>query len=67
MVDSCQAALTARKDELQLCNLGLAQSQSRSAHLNQEVENKNGQLAAWYRNPMIMLALGILAGVALTR
>ena len=67
VVDACQAALTARKDELKLCNLGLQQSMSTNTQLNEEIENKNAQLSAFYRNPWLMLALGLVAGVALTR
>ena len=62
-----QEALDAKNKELSLCNLGLTQSQNNVAQLNTELENKNAQLSAFYRNPFFMLAIGILAGVALTR
>jgi hypothetical protein len=67
VVDQCKTALDARKREIELCSLGLQQVQSSNAQLNEEIENKNAQLSAFYRNPWLMIALGLVAGVALTR
>ena len=67
VVDQCKTALEARKREVELCRLGLQQSQSTNSQLNEELEQKNKQLEAWYRNPWLLLAIGLVGGVALTR
>lgn len=65
-VESCKAALEARKEEIKLCRLGLSQSLDRNDQLARELDDKNSQLQKFYRNPFIMTTLGVVIGIVVT-
>lgn len=69
---SCDEALTAagevieaKKKVISLCNLGLSQTLEKNKILKIEVDEKSRELDAWYRNPFIVGALGIAAGIVI--
>lgn len=66
LINKCDAALEARKTELQLSNLALMQSMERSAMLEVELEHKEAKLRSFTRNPFIMSALGLVVGIVVT-
>lgn len=61
-LNKCDAALNAQKRELQLCDL---QVQVRDEHRDMLVK-ENAALrekgSAWYSNPFVWAALGVIAG-----
>lgn len=65
VISKCDAALAAKNKQIQKLELGLTKQTERVADLSQQVEDKNQQLQAWYRNPLIVGALGLVAGAAL--
>ncbi len=67
IITACDEALSARKKELQLCDLGLKQSLDTNASLRQDVQDRDAKLGAIWRNPWLYLALGIAAGVVIAK
>lgn len=62
---SCAHLVDAQKKEIGLCRLGLTQSLDNNAMLSIEIKDKQDQLQSWYRNPFVMVAVGlVLGGVA---
>lgn len=61
-LSACDEALNARKREVQLCQLALVQASHQAETLNVQLKDREEQLGAWYRNPFIMITLGIVAG-----
>lgn len=66
-VEDCRAALDARNKEIQLCRLGLIQSLDRQGQLNANLEDAQDKLGSPFRNPWLMIALGLVIGVAVTK
>lgn len=66
-VETCKVALDARNEEVKLCNFALRQAVDQNFALKDEIESKDKQLRAWYRNPYFMVALGLVIGVAVTK
>lgn len=60
---ACDAALEARKKEVSLCNLALTQTLDQNYNLNLQLDDKNAELNKWYRNPFVVFALGVAAGI----
>jgi hypothetical protein len=66
VLGKCDAALTARKRQVEKLQLGLTQQSQRVADLYAQVEEKNAQLQSPLRNPFVMGAIGALIGIAVT-
>jgi hypothetical protein len=63
----CKAAIGQKNQEIQLCRLAVSKGVEQNSQLNQTIESQDAKLSAWYRNPFLLLAIGLVAGVALTR
>ena len=61
-IGACQAVVDAQKKELSLCKLGLVQTLDQLGMVNLELNDAKDDLRAWYRNPFVMVALGMLVG-----
>lgn len=61
-LSACDSALEARNKEIKICNLALMQAVNKAETLNIQVKERESELSAWYRNPFIMITLGIVAG-----
>ena len=60
----CGQTVDAKNKEIQICRLGLKQSINSSALLRLEIKDRDEQLGRFYRNPFIMLGLGLVGGAA---
>jgi hypothetical protein len=63
----CDKALQAKKGELRLCDLAVRQLQDENTVLKTQITDKDDALRAWYHNPFVLVALGLVIGVAATR
>lgn len=61
-VNVCGDLVDKQKTEIGLCRLGLTQSLNHSAMLDLELKDTQESLNAWYRNPFVMVALGLVVG-----
>lgn len=68
VLTKCGETVKAKNKELNLCHIGLKQSLEFSAETNKQLDSANEKLASPFRNPFLLIplgiALGILAGVA---
>lgn len=64
VLDKCGQAVEAKNKHIQKLELGLAKQTERVVDLSSQLEDKNSQLQAWYRNPFVVGALGLVAGAA---
>lgn len=67
VIDLGNQALVAKDKEIDLAKISISQQTEHAAQLQvklTEAEESNG---SWYHNPFIMLALGLVTGVALTQ
>ncbi len=67
IISTCDKALSTRKEEIKLCQLGLVQTLDQNQILSSELARKNSQLQAWYRSPWLLLALGLAAGIVVAK
>lgn len=58
VVHDCAELRAAEDAEIKLCNQGLNQLVTQNKDLTQAVEDKDTQLARYYRNPIVMFLLG---------
>ena len=65
IITSCRKALGAKDKEIQLSDLAIKQAKDDNIRLNKEVEVKNDQLNSIFRNPIILIGAGLLAGLIL--
>jgi hypothetical protein len=65
VIAKCDAALAAKNTQIKKLELGLTAQTERVADLSSQLEDKNSQLQAWYRNPFVVGALGLVAGAAI--
>lgn len=65
--NQCKAALDQRNQEIQLCQLAVSKGVEQNSQLNQTIEAQDAKLSSWTRNPFVMLAIGLVIGVAVTR
>ena len=65
VLKACDSALEARKLELGLSNTALLQRDGQVNDLKVQLKDTQDSLNAWYRNPYIMIGLGLLTGAVL--
>lgn len=63
VLDKCDAALQARKEEVRLCDLALKQAKGNTVELNKLVDEQNKKLESPTRNPFIMTTVGVVLGL----
>jgi peptidoglycan hydrolase CwlO-like protein len=63
LIKACDKALEAKDKEIKLSDLAVKTAKDDITRLNKEVEEKNGQLSAWYRNPVVLFVAGSIAGM----
>jgi hypothetical protein len=64
VISKCDSALEAKNKQIKKLELGLTTQTERVADLSSQLEDKNQELQAWYRNPFVVGALGLVAGAA---
>lgn len=64
LVLACDRVVAAKNNQIEKLELGLAKQTERVVDLTSQLESKNEQLQAFYRNPFVMLSLGLVAGAA---
>jgi hypothetical protein len=65
VLSACAAAYDARVEELRLSDLALTQSKDNSVQLTKEVEEANAKLDSLWRNPYVLIGVGLLGGAIL--
>ncbi len=63
VIQKCDAAIAAKERQVSLCDLALRQSIERGTMLTLEVQEKDAQLSAWFRNPFTTVTVGALLGL----
>lgn len=61
-VGACNQVVKAKDKEISLCQLGLVQTLDHAAMLDLELKDTQDKLQSWYRNPFVMVALGLIVG-----
>lgn len=61
-LSACDAALTARTKEANLCDLGVKFYAEQQVTLQKENARLREQSSAWYLNPFVWAAVGVIAG-----
>jgi hypothetical protein len=64
VLEKCGQAVEAKNKQIQKLELGLAKQTERVVDLSSQLEDKNSQLQAWYRNPFVVFSIGLVAGAA---
>jgi hypothetical protein len=67
VIKACDQALEDKNKAIEKLNLGLAESTKQAGELSVELDKKEKQLSAWYRNPFILIGLGLLGGVIIAK
>ena len=62
LIASCRKALESKNKALSLADLALSNCITLNGKAYELVEEKNKQLDAWYRKPVLMFVLGAAAG-----
>lgn len=61
-VKACDKALNAKREALKLSDLALKKCAENSAGIAERSRQKDEELSAWYRNPLVIGILGFLGG-----
>lgn len=64
VIQACDKALEAKEKQLQLSDLALKQALDDRGKLQKDLESTRADKDAWYRNPGLWIAVGILVGGA---
>lgn len=67
VLQKCDEALQARKKELNLCNLALTQNLSETGELSTKLSDSEDKLNSIWRNPFLLIGLGLVGGVLLVK
>ena len=62
VLSACDQALRAKQRELDLADLGIQYRQDEVSRLQKENAQLREQSGAWYNNPVVFAALGVIAG-----
>jgi peptidoglycan hydrolase CwlO-like protein len=62
VIKACDETIASKNKALEISNLAIKEAQKQVGDLTTQVNDKNEQLSAWYRNPFILGMLGVLAG-----
>lgn len=62
LLSACDAALTAKKDEARICDLGVKLYQNEIERVTKENAQLRESNQAWYKNPFVWAAIGVIAG-----
>ena len=65
VLGKCGEVVKAKNKELDLCHVGLKQSLDFSAETNKQLDEANAKLQSPLRNPFVMVALGMIAGMVI--
>jgi len=63
IIREADRTIQAKNAQIERLKLGLEQAQGDRAYLSREVKEKDEQMSAFYRNPIVMLSLGLLGGI----
>lgn len=58
----CDLALNAKKQEASLCDLGVKLRDNEIERVSKENSQLREQSGAWYKNPFVWAAIGVIAG-----
>lgn len=64
IVTACDSALAAKNVQIEKLNLGLTESMNQSTVLTKDLNEANSKLESPFRNPYLMIGLGIIGGFA---
>lgn len=64
VIQACEKAIDAKNEQIIELGKGLDLITTQNVELRDIVTTQDKQLSAWYRNPFIMLGLGVIAGGA---
>ncbi len=67
VIEACDRALEAKKDELRVCDLGVKIRDDENERLRKENTDLRESKDAFYKNPYLLLLLGFVAGAVVTR
>ena len=67
LIESCDKALAAQKEQIQIRDLRIKESTSQIDELTKTVKEKDEKLSSIFRNPWVYLGVGVLAGALLFR
>lgn len=62
LAKACDLALTAKVQEASLCGLGVQLRQNELDRVTKENTQLREESGAWYKNPVVFAALGVIAG-----
>lgn len=65
VIQDCKGVNDALKAEVAACNSGFEQANAISVRQTHIIAEKDEQLSRWYRNPGIVLSVGIVLGIIL--
>lgn len=66
VISKCEKAIETRKEEVRLCNLGLAQSQEALAQTDAMLKAAETKLQSPTRNPFVLVTFGVVVGILIT-
>lgn len=66
-LNACDAALTAKKDEARICDLGVPLRMNEIERLQKENATLREKGSAWYNNPFVWAVLGLVVGARAVR
>jgi len=61
-LQKCDAALEAKKEEARICDLGVKIRTDDRVELQKEIAGLRKANSAWYNNPALWAAIGVIAG-----
>ena len=66
VIKACDIALEKKEKEIELKDLALKQSQDHLSRTLGDLENAREQLGSPFRNPFIMVTVGVVLGIVVT-
>jgi hypothetical protein len=66
-IKKCNKAYDDKKAEVELCDLALEETKRIKDDANSQLKEKDDQLNAWYRNPLIWFILGVFGGALVAK
>lgn len=67
VLEKCALALDATKKQVELSDLAIKSLKEQNTQLVVNIKGLEDSNNAWYKNPFIMIGLGLVVGVVITR
>lgn len=67
VLSKCRNAVNMLEVEVEQLELGLADTRDAYVHLSRELKEEKEKNSAWYKNPYLLIGVGLITGVIIAK